>query len=423
MKKIQRTLTTIENKISKALSGRIRKDFFLALQENNDKEFYATLLSDDELCAPQECLANIFWNKLQLEIDIYADVLEALTVCSQEKLPDLTMLSQALQVSLVADMKVIERQINLVVPLFYENKPEEYEKKFKKISYFFLDKLAEKNKIFNGNMLSYIFFGDYFSVSSGILLAKHAKLLYAASCVCRMRLNSMLITLAQKENIPAGSVNEIALYLFEKSLLRPLDKEEISLMILYALMQIYESQMFNSPDKICLPQSCTKSVLSAVEFCEKEGYSNLQLWNQALTVTDDRILWNRQVSLITRFLLHSHIKDYSEMKAITYRFILRSFQCGYLSSEIIDFIFDGRTFSNASTVVLAISCNTLKAHNLAPYIQEKLTDMMSVLIRHECPEQTPHTIAEQLLKVSLNRPLNKEELSIFNTYVLLKAFT
>lgn len=421
--KTTRTLNAVERKISHALPKKVRRDFYLAWKDGKEKEFYALLLSDAQLNTSSEDCAQLFWEKLQYEIDVFAEILEYLSVCETQKLPELEDLKKALQVSLVSDSEAIDRQVNLVVPLFYEKKPAEYEKNFKKISYHFLDGLATKNRLFTGNMLAYIFFGDYFSVASGVLLAKHAKLISSQSCVCRMRLNTTLMSLSQKEGIVSENSEDIALKLFDISLERPLSKEEISLLIIYSLMQIYEWQMIDSHRKLpeLLPSS--KRIIKAVEYCEINGYDDLDMWNQALTVTDDRVLWDRQVALITRFLLRIDLKEYSKIKAITYRFILRSFQSGYLSSEIIDFIFDGRLFSNASTVMLALSSNALREHNLAPYIQEKLTDMMNFLIKKEGIEETPGTIADYLLTVSLNRGISKEELSILNAYVLLQAFT
>ena len=381
-------------------------------------------MSEQELQNTTEICTQLFADKLQIEIDIFAEILEYLSVCEAHKLPKLEDLKKALQISLVSDKEAIDRQVNLVVPLFYEKKPAEYEKEFKKISYHFLDGLATKNKLFTGNMLAYIFFGDYFSVSSGILLAKHAKLISSQSCVCHMKLRAMLMTIAQQEGgLIAEKVDDIAVKLFEISLERPLSKEEISLLIIYSLMQIYEGQMIDYKRKSPELLATTKRVLKAIEYCESNGYDDLNMWDQALTVTDDRILWNRQVALITRYLLRIDLKEYGKLKAITYRFILRSFQSSYLSSEIIDFIFDGRLFSNASTVMLALSSNALRENNLAPYIQEKLTDMMIFLIKKEDIDATPRTIADYLLTVSLNRGISKEELSILNAYVLLQAFS
>ncbi len=421
--KTTRTLNAVERKISHALPKKVRRDFYLAWKDGKEKEFYALLLSDAQLNTSSEDCAQLFWEKLQYEIDIYAEILEYLSVCESKKLPELDDLKKALQASLVSDDDAIDRQVNLVVPLFYERKPSEYETEFKKISYLFLDKLATKNKLFTGNMLGYIFFGDYFSVASGVLLAKHAKLLAPVSCVCRMKLHTMLMTVAQQEGFIAESAEDIALSLFEKALERPLSKEEISLLIIYSLMQIYEWQMIDSHKRRPSLLTTTKHVVKAVEYCEAHGYEDLSKWDHALTVTEDRILWERQVALITRYLLRINLKEYSDLKTITYRFILRSFQSGYLSSEIIDFIFDGRLFSNASTVMLALSSNALREHNLFAYIQEKLIAMMKFLIKQERLDVTPKTVADYLLLISLNRGISKEELAILNTYVLLQAFT
>lgn len=404
-----RTLTNEECALSKKLYPYARKKFYARLMAGED--------SDKVMAWAEKKIAH-----RDHEIDVLHDVWEALAVCEKNKLPDIDDLRQALQVSLEADKNTYERQINLMVPLFYERKPENYEKEFKKISYHFIDEMAEKIGIFNGNMLSYLFFGDYFTVATGILLAKHADALHPISSVCRMRLNTMLMLLAQKQEIISENAEQIAIQLFEKSLQRPLLREEISLMIIYSLMQIYSWELVDTHQTPTVFSASTKKIEEAITYCESNGFLRLSQWDIALTLTDSRGLWDRQTALITKWLMHIRLNEYSELKAITYRFILKSFQYGYLSSEIIDFIFDGTIFSNASTVVLALSANKLKEHNLSAYLQEKLSQMMRYLIEQDwidCPEEE---IASYLLTMALNRNLHKEETAILNLYVLKHAF-
>ena len=414
--KIKRTraLTPAEHALSKKLYPYARKKFYTRLMAGEDFETIVRPWAESKITHREH------------EIDICEEVLEALTICENTKLPDINMLKQALQVSLEADLSIYERQINLMVPLFYEKKPENYERQFKNISYHFMDELAEKTGIFTGNMLAYLFFGDFFSPATGILLAKNVEAIKPISSYCRTKLNTMLMLLAQKENIVSESAEDIAKHIFFQALKRPLYKEEVSMLIIYALMQIYTWDMVDTKKKpYAVPSSHTKDIAEiekAIAYCEKNGYDNLEIWREALILTEVREIWDRQVALITKFLLKGGIDDFTELKEITYRFIGRSFLYGFLSSEIIDFIFDGRHFSSASTVVLALSCNGLKEHNLTPYIQEKLEKMMSLLIEQEWIEAKPEVIANYLLNNALNRSLNKEEISILNLYVLKQAF-
>ena len=405
-----RPLTEDERRISRKLYPAARKKFYMRLMNGDDFETEVLPWAIKKITNRGK------------EADICEEVLEALTVCSKQKLPELYMLEKALQVSLEADKTVYERQLNLIIPLFYEYKPEEYEKKFKKISYHFLDALAEKVGLFNGNMLSYIFAGEYFSTASAVLLAKHADVLLPISSVCRTKLHNMFMTLAQKEDIVAESDEDIAIRLFETSLRRQLHKEEVSLMIIYVLMQIYSWSFVDTHKKPYVSNGSTKAIEQAISFCETNGYGDLEMWEKALTLTSSRILWNKQVALISRWLLRIRLDDFCQLKAVTYRFILKSFQYGFVSSEIIDFIFDGRSFSNASTVVLALSSSTLKENNLAVYIQEHLSSMMKQLITQEWIECKPDNIADYLLDNSLARGISKEEISILNLYVLSHAF-
>ena len=389
------------------------------------KKFYARLMAGEN---SEEVIA---WAKQKMteqehEVDLYEEILEALIVCERSKLPETSMLRQALQVSPLAERDVYERQINLIVPLFYERKPENYEKEFKRISYHFIDELAEKVGLFTGNMLTYLFAGDFFSAETGVLLAKYNDVLYPISSYCRMKLNTMLMILAQKEQIIAESAEDIAMHIFHLALKRPLYKEEASMLIIYALMQIYSWDMIDTKKKpYAIPSSHTKDIAeieSAIAYCNKNGYEDLSKWQNALTLTEVREIWDKQVTLISKYLLKGGIADFTELKEITYRFIARSFRYGFLSSDIIDFIFDGRHFSNASTVILALSCNNLKEHNLAPYIQEKLTTMMDLLLKSEWIEAKSENIADYLLNNALNRALNKEEISLLNLYILSQAF-
>ena len=241
-----------------------------------------------------------------------------------------------------------------------------------------------------------------------------------------MKLNTMLMVLAQKEEIVSESAEDIAMHILYQALKRPLFKEEASIMIVYGLMQIYSWDMIDTKKKpYAIPSSHTKDIAeveNAIAYCNKNGYEDLQKWQNALILTEVREIWDKQVSLITKHLLKGGIADFTELKEITYRFIATSFRYGFLSSDIIDFIFDGRHFSNASTVVLALSCNNLKEHTLAPYIQEKLKKMIDVLIKEEWIDTTQENIAEYLLKNALNRSLNKEEISLLNLYILSQAF-
>ena len=410
-----RALTAEECALSKKLYPYARKKFYTRLMAGEDFETVVKPWAESKI------------THRDIEIDICEEVLEALSICEKTKLPDLAMLKQALQVSLEADISICERQINLMIPLFSdEKKPKNYEKMFKKISYRFIDQLADKTGIFTGNMLVYLFAGDYFSMETGILLAKNADAIKPISSYCRNKLDSMLITLAQKENIVAESSEDIAKHIFFQALERPLHKEEASMLIIYVLMQIYTWEMVDTKKRpYAVPSSHTKDIAkieNAITYCEEKGYDNLETWRMALKLTEVREIWNRQVALITKHLLKGGIDDFTELKEITYRFIGRSFLYGFLSSEIIDFIFDGRHFSNASTVVLALSCNNLKEHNLAPYIQEKLEKMMALLIEQEWIEATPESVAEYLLNNALSRSLNKEEISLLNLYVLKQAF-
>lgn len=413
--KIKRTrpLTKQECAISKKLHPYARKKFYTRLMAGENSE------------------EMIAWAKQKIteheqEIDIFEEILEALVVCERSKLPETSMLRQALQVSSLADGDVYERQINLIVPLFYEKKPDDYEQEFKSISYHFIAELAEKTGLFNGNMLTYLFAGDSFSLESGVILAKNVEAIKPISSYCRMKLNTMLMILAQKEQIIAESAEDIAMHIFHLALKRPLYKEEASMLIIYALMQIYSWDMIDTKKKpYAIPSSHTKDIAeieSAIAYCNKNGYEDIKKWQDAFTFTEVREIWDKQVTLITKYLLKGGIADFTELKEITYRFIARSFRYGFLSSEIIDFIFDGRHFSNASTVVLALSCNNLKEHNLAPYIQEKLTTMMDLLIKSEWIEATPENIADYLLSSALTRSLNKEEISLLNLYILSQAF-
>lgn len=408
-----RPLTKQECAISKKLYPYARKKFYTRLMAGENSE---------EVIA----WAKQKINENEHEVDLYEEILEALIVCERSKLPETSMLRQALQVSSLAERDIYERQIDLIVPLFYERKPDDYEQEFKSISYHFIDELATKTGLFNGNMLTYLFAGDFFSLESGVILAKNVKAIKTISSYCRMKLNTMLMILAQKEQIIAESAEDIAMHIFHLSLKRPLYKEEASMLIIYALMQIYSWDMIDTKKKpYAIPSSHTKDIAeieSAIAYCNKNGYEDLSKWQNALTLTEVREIWDKQVTLISKYLLKGGIADFTELKEITYRFIATSFRYGFLSSEIIDFIFDGRHFSNASTVILALSCNNLKEHNLAPYIQEKLTTMMDLLLKSEWIEATPENIADYLLSSALTRSLNKEEISLLNLYILSQAF-
>ncbi len=409
-----RVLTAEERALSKRLYPYARKKFYTRLMAGEDFETVVKPWAESKIAHRER------------EVDILEEVFEALTICEKTKLPDLAMLKQALQVSLEADKTVYERQINLLVPLFYERKPDSYEKEFKKISYHFMDDLADKTGLFTGNMLTYLFAGDYFSLASGVLLAKNIEAIRSISTVCRMKLNAMLMTLAQNEKIVSENSEDIAMHIFQESLKRPLHKEESSILVIYALMQVYSWDMIDTKKKpYAIPSSHGKDIAEiekAITYCEKYGYTDLKKWSDALTLTEVREVWDKQVALITKHLLKGGIDDFTDLKEITYRFIARSFRYGFLSSEIVEFIFDGRHFSSASTVVLALSCNNLKEHNLAPYIQEKLEKMMALLIEQEWIDASSESIADYLLNNALHRSLNKEEVSLLNLYVLKQAF-
>lgn len=408
-----RTLTTEECAISKKLYPYARK------------KFYARLMAGENSAEVTAWALGKIAHKEQ-EIDILEEVLEALTICEGSKLPELSWLKQALKVSLEADMSIYERQINLIVPLFYERKPEVYDKEFKQISYHFIDELAEKTGIFTGNMITYLFAGDYFSSETGILLAKHCEVLRPISSFVRLKLNNMLMTLSQKEGIVSESAEDVAMHIFHQALKRPLFKEEASILIIYALMQLYAWEMIDTKKKpYAIPSSHAKDIAvieKAIAYCEQKGCDNLEQWQNALTLTEAREIWDKQVALITKHLLKGGIADFTELKGITYRFIGKSFRYGFLSSEIIDFIFDGRHFSDASTIVLALGCNGLRENNLTPYIQEKLQKMVELLIKKEWIEATSENIADYLLDQALWRKLNKEEIALLNLFVLSKAF-
>lgn len=408
-----RALTADERTISKRLYPYARKKFYTRLMAGEDStEVIAWALGK---VAHREH-----------EIDLLEEVLEALTVCERSKLPEISWLKQALQVSLEEDTETFDRQINLMVPLFYERKPENYEKEFKKISYHFINELAEKTGIFTGNMIEYLFFGDYFSAETGILLAKHHEILASKSSYVRMKLNTMLMELSQKEGIVSESAEDVAMHIFHQALKRPLFKEEASILIIYALMQIYTWEMVDTKRKpYAIPSSHTKDIAiveKAITFCEKNGCEDIQQWQNALTLTEVREIWDKQVALISKHLLKGGIADFTKLKEVTYRFLGRSFRYGFLSSEIINFIFDGRHFSDASTIVLAVGCNGLREHNLTSYLQEKLSKMSDLLIKSEWIEATYENIADYLLNQALNRKLNKEEISLLNLYVLSQAF-
>lgn len=401
------------------------------LPRSQRKIFYQRLMNGEDFTSSVKPWAESFLRAFQLEIDKYADVLEALTVCKKDRLPDLTILKQALLVSMAADYKTYERQMNLIIPIFYVAKPDDYARKFKKISYRFLDELASGPRLFNANMIDFIFFGDYFSVPSGVILSKHADLLLDNNLgqLIHIKLGNMLFILAQKESILSRVPEDIAAFVFEKSLIRPLQTEEISIMIIYSLMQLYMSNFIGASQNLqnLLPEEendpvAIKAVEQALAYCNRYGYLDLEQWKRALTFIGCRAVWDKQVALISKFLLKIRLNDYDELKAITYRFILKSFEYGFLSSEIIDFIFDGHTFSNASTVALAMASFKLKMHNLSGYIQEKLINMMQQLMMQEDIDASPDGIADYLFNLSLNRGLTKEEISILNTYVLLQAF-
>lgn len=393
------------------------------------KMFYERLMNGEDFASSVKPWIDAFLHQYEIEIDKYADALEALTICKDNRLPELSMLKQALQVSAAADAKTYERQMNLIVPIFYVSKSQEYDREFKKISYHFLDELASGPCLFNANMVDFIFFGDYFSVPSGVLLAKHADLLLNKRLgrLIHLKLSNMLGVVAQKESIAFRVPEDIATYVFEKSLTRPLQTEEISIMIVYSLMQLYMSDIIDVPQDI-KPEDedndpiAIKAIEQALAYCNNYAYNDLPQWAKALTFIGNRAVWNKQVALISKFLLKIKLNEYEKLKAITYRFILKSFEYGFVNSEIIDFIFDGHTFSNASTVALAMASFRLKAHNLSGYIQEKLINMMNDLMAQEDIEVEPENIANYLLNLSLNKRLNKEEVSILNAYVLLQAF-
>jgi len=99
-------------------------------------------------------------------------------VCQREKLPDLETLGKAMTITKLASKDVLDDQINLMLSLFYTPKPENYKDKFKMISYKFIDNLSSSMKMFTGNMVEYLFLGDYFSLASGVMLAKHVNVLH-----------------------------------------------------------------------------------------------------------------------------------------------------------------------------------------------------------------------------------------------------
>lgn len=412
--KIEKTriLSDEECKISKKLPPEIRKQFYARLMAGENLQDIKPWLDD----------ANA---KYDAEVDKLEEILEALTVCQKQKLPNLSMLSQALQVSKVADNKTYERQIKLVIPIFYQTQPEEYAMEFKKISYKFLDEMAGKVRLFNGNMLDFILFGDYFSVPSGVLLAKHSDLLIKNSMqsMCYAKLGGMLFTLAQKDGLDIRVPEDIAEYLFDVSLKRALTKEEISMLNIFSLMETYSYNIHPSttPSKSKAARY-SKDIEAAIAYCEKHGYMDYTIWQQSLTLTDCAPIWDRQVTLITKYLMRQKLNHYSKEKVIAYRFIKESFAHGFVSSEIIDFIFDGTTFSNSSTVILAMFAQELKNHNLAYYIQEKLRNMMGYLLKQEMINVSTDNVANFLLDTSLVRGMYREEISILNTYVLLQAF-
>lgn len=404
-----RNLTAEEHAISKRLPHDVRKKFYARLMNGED--------ASEVMKWAKEELAVY-----DLEIDKFEEILESLVVCQREKLPDLETLGKAMTITKLAGKDVLDYQINLMLSLFYTPKPENYKDKFKMISYKFIDDLSSSMKMFTGNMVEYLFLGDYFSLASGVMLAKHVNVLHIMDRFIHIRLGNMLFLLAEKEGISKQIPEDIASHLFSISLNRPLNKEEISLMVLFSLMQIFirDNDMEMKENRV-LPM-VTKNTEAAIKFCEENGFVNLQKWSEALVLTYNKSVWDKQVDLITKFLMKIRLNSYGELKKITYNFIQESFSRGFLSSKLIDFIFDGHTFSNASTVVLAMHSRKLKEHNLSSYIQQKLQNMMQFLIIDEGIEANTENIIDYLLDTSLNRNLNKEEISILNAYVLHKAF-
>ena len=397
------------------------------------KLFYTKVLDGDDLETVIKPWLKTAMQEYEKNVDTLEETLEYLTFCEPQKQPALPDLVKALQVSDIAGEDVTVRQIDLLLPLYYSKLGYE-SAEFKKISYHFLDEVAAKKRLFTGQMLDFIFFGDYFSLASAVVLAKHSDLLLqnGMSSVVRVRLENMLRILAEKEKISGRVSDDFAKRLFETSLQRNLFKEEVSIMALYSLMQIhsFDSRQSDAAKHEAEEDNVVTNHLKSLElikiekaigYCDKYGCHDVEKWKEALTFIPERSFWDEQVELISKWLLKIKLDNYSELKAITYRFIQESFKHGFLSTKIIDFIFDGRTFSNASTVVLSMYACALKEHNLSLYIQEKLNDMMHELMAQEgWGEKVP--VVDSLLELSLQRNLSVEEISILNVYTLLQAF-
>lgn len=419
-----RKLTPQEAAISKELK------YFPELR----KQFYFRVLNGDDLDTVIKPWLKTAQQEYDKDVDTLEETLEYLTFCEPQKQPELSDLAKALQVCILADEEVVVRQIGLLLPLYYSKLGYE-SAEFKKISYHFLDEVAAKKRLFTGQMLDFIFFGDYFSLASAVVLAKHSDLFLqnGMSSVVRVRLENMLRILAEKEKISGRVSDDFAKRLFELSLKRSLFKEEVSIMALYSLMQIHSldnckpnaTKHENEEDNVVTNHLKILELIQvekAIRYCDKYGFADMEMWKKALTFVPGRKFWDDQVELISKWLIKIKLDNYSELKAVTYSFIQESFKHGFLSAKIIDFIFDGCTFSNASTVVLSMYSYSLKEHNLSGYIQEKLNDMLHELTAHEgWDEEVP--VVDSLLELSLQHDLSVEELSILNVYTLLQAFT
>lgn len=363
------------------------------------------------------------------EIDILEQIWEALVVCEGDKLPPLDMLEQALQVSTEEDTETWVRQVDLILPLFYVPKEKNYAKKFKSISYRFIDTSLTKKERINANLIDFIFFGDYFSSASAAILAKHAHILtrLGMGCYIHMKLGNMLNLLASREQIDTEASEDVAKQIFARSLNRNLHKEEISIMILFALRQVYQhtSKLYaeqNAPD-VPVVFSNYRQTEKALAYCETNGFSDLEMWKNALCLTNNDAIWHRQVAMISRFLLNLDLSVHPDLKKITYHFIDDSFALGKTSSALLDFVFDGNTFSSASTVLLARHFSVLKEKNISSFINQHLEGMMFKLMYLEGLDfQDTNRLILFLFEKSLKYDLNKEEISLLNLYTLQQIF-
>ncbi len=393
------------------------------------KIFYQRLMDGISFEALQPWCNSILQER-DKEIAIMEQIWEALVVCEGTKRPPLDMLEQALQISTEEDMETWARQIDLILPLFYVPKEKNYAKEFKSISYHFIDASLTKMKCINANLIDFIFFGDYFSSASATILAKYAHILIqmGMGCYIHMKLSNMLTLLVSAENINAETPEDIAKQIFDRSLTRDLRKEEISIMILFALSQVYQkaSSLATETGYVEVPTvfSNCHHTDKALKYCEKHGFSDLEKWRDALSITNDDAVWHRQVALISRFLLNIDLAQYPALKKITYQFIDSCFALGKTSSALLDFVFDGNTFSSASTVLLARHFSVLKEKNISPFINQHLEHMMSKLMQMEGLNfSNAEALISSLFDKSLKYDLNKEEISLLNLYTLLQIFT